>query len=149
MQQYYYVGLDNQSHGPVTPDQFLSCGLTPSTLICPVGGSKWEALYNYPDLMRYLTPGGSGVHTYDDQTLSADETPHKKPQSYLVWSILATLFCCLPFGIVAIVYASKVSNYWDAKNYGAAYKASSKAKLWCILSLIAGAVFMVLYSYNI
>ncbi|MGB4290272.1 MAG: CD225/dispanin family protein, partial [Dethiobacteria bacterium] len=22
---------------------------------------------------------------------------------YLVWAILATIFCCLPFGIVAIV----------------------------------------------
>jgi hypothetical protein len=25
------------------------------------------------------------------------------PNNYLVWSILVTLFCCLPLGIVAII----------------------------------------------
>ena len=29
-----------------------------------------------------------------------------KPDNNLVWAILCTLLCCLPFGIVSIVYAS-------------------------------------------
>jgi uncharacterized membrane protein YvbJ len=33
-----------------------------------------------------------------------------KPDNYLVWSILATLFCCLIPGIVAIVYAAQVDT---------------------------------------
>ena len=35
----------------------------------------------------------------------------EKPSTYLVLSILVTIFCCLPFGIVGIVYASKVENW--------------------------------------
>ena len=32
------------------------------------------------------------------------------PDNYLVWSILVTLFCCLPFGIVAIArFAGRTS----------------------------------------
>ena len=31
-------------------------------------------------------------------------------KSYLAESILITVLCCLPFGIVGIVYASKVSG---------------------------------------
>ena len=30
--------------------------------------------------------------------------------NHLVWSILSTLFCCLPLGIVSIVYASQVDG---------------------------------------
>ena len=33
-----------------------------------------------------------------------------KPESYLVWAILSTVCCCLPFGVVSIVYASKVDG---------------------------------------
>lgn len=36
------------------------------------------------------------------------------PGNNLVWGILATVFCCLPFGIVSIVKASKVNALWPA-----------------------------------
>ena len=36
----------------------------------------------------------------------------RKPDNYLVWAILSTVFCCLPLGIVAIVKASKVDALW-------------------------------------
>jgi len=34
----------------------------------------------------------------------------KPPKSWLVESILVTLFCCLPFGIAGIVNASRVES---------------------------------------
>ena len=32
------------------------------------------------------------------------------PPNNLVWAILSTLFCCLPLGIVSIVYAAQVNG---------------------------------------
>ncbi|NER07984.1 MAG: CD225/dispanin family protein [Okeania sp. SIO3C4] len=38
-------------------------------------------------------------------------TPSKENvPSYLTQAILITVFCCLPFGIVAIVYAAQVNS---------------------------------------
>ena len=34
------------------------------------------------------------------------------PKTWLVESILVTLFCCLPFGIVGIIQASKVNSLY-------------------------------------
>ncbi|MBO7197759.1 MAG: CD225/dispanin family protein, partial [Tidjanibacter sp.] len=34
------------------------------------------------------------------------------PSSNLIWGILTTIFCCLPFGIVSIVFASRVDSLW-------------------------------------
>lgn len=66
-----------------------------------------------------------------------------RPDNYLVWAILATVFCCLPFGIVAIVYASKVNTLYDAREYEAAMRASNDAKKWCIISVIPALSYLV------
>ncbi|WP_103067949.1 CD225/dispanin family protein [Aquimarina sediminis] len=73
------------------------------------------------------------------------ETNQARPKNYLVESILATLFCCLPLGIVAIINASKVNSAFDSGNIEEAQKASSEAKKWMKYAIIAGVVGIVLY----
>ena len=68
-----------------------------------------------------------------------------KPDSYLVWAILTTLFCCLPFGIVSIVYAAKVDGAWASGDYATAMSASQNAKKWAIISASAGVAVAVIY----
>lgn len=63
-----------------------------------------------------------------------------KPDNFLVWSILATIICCLPTGIVAIVYANKVDSLWFANQQAAAIDAAKKAKMWTFISLGLGCV---------
>lgn len=52
--------------------------------------------------------------------------------------------CCLPFGIVSIVYSTKVSGLWAQGRYAEAQAASANAKKWAIISAIAGAVIGVI-----
>ena len=74
------------------------------------------------------------------------ETPKgPKPASYLALSILATIFCCLPFGIVAIVFSAKVDSHWNAGRFLEAQEASRKAKTWMLVSVILGAVAIISY----
>lgn len=60
--------------------------------------------------------------------------------NYLVWAILVTLFCFLPTGIVAIVFASQVSSKLAAGDVTGAMEASRKAKMWTIISVVVGVV---------
>ncbi len=72
-----------------------------------------------------------------------------KPDNYLVWAILSTLLCCLPLGIVSIVYSAKVDGLFTAGQYAQAREASDSAKKWAlasaIVSLVGYALFGVLY----
>ena len=68
-----------------------------------------------------------------------------KPKNYLVLAILSTILCCLPFGIVSIVYAAKVDNYWNAGNYLQAEAASRKAKGWMLAAVITCLLITILY----
>jgi len=62
-------------------------------------------------------------------------TTVKKPDNYLVWSILSTLFCCLPFGIVAIVKSTQVDSFWAQGDIGSAVQAAKDAKKWIWISV--------------
>ncbi len=60
--------------------------------------------------------------------------------NYLVQAILCTLFCCLPFGIVSIVFAAQVSGKAAAGDYAGAQAASNSARTWCWVSFWCGLV---------
>lgn len=68
------------------------------------------------------------------------------PDNNLVWAILTTLFCCLPFGIVAIVYSSKVNSLYATGQYAMAVDASEKAKKWSIWSAASAIAIWVIYA---
>ena len=76
----------------------------------------------------------SGPSAYGSPAGGFNGTP---PPNYLVWSILVTLFCCLPFGIVSIVYSSRAESQWSAGDYEASVKSSRNAKLWAIAALVS------------
>ena len=70
--------------------------------------------------------------------------------NHLVWAILATIFCCVPTGIVAIVYAAQVNGRLDAGDYEGARSASNSAKTWAIVSmalwLVGGAIAAYIFA---
>ncbi|MFI0368777.1 CD225/dispanin family protein [Actinomadura sp. 1N219] len=66
------------------------------------------------------------------------------PPNYLVWSILTTILCCLPAGVVSIVFAAQVNSKWSAGDQAGAYKASNNAKTWAIVSAVVGLIVGVL-----
>ncbi len=63
--------------------------------------------------------------------------------NYLVFAILATVFCCLPTGIVSIIYAAQVNGKLQAGDYAGAQEASRNAKTWCWVSFGLGMASVV------
>lgn len=68
-----------------------------------------------------------------------------KPDNNIVLAILTTLFCCLPLGIVSIIYASKVNGLYNSGDYHGAIEAANSAKNYAMYSVICGAVAFVFY----
>jgi uncharacterized membrane protein YvbJ len=58
--------------------------------------------------------------------------------NYLVQAILVTIFCCLPFGIVGIVFAAQVNRKLQAGDINGAMESSRKAKMWSWLGFGIG-----------
>lgn len=87
---------------------------------------------------------GTPPPSYDGMPPAQPPTS-EPPSNNLVWAILTTIFCCLPLGVVSIVFAAQVNSKWQAGDYAGAQDASRKAKQWAIWSAVAGVVVAVLY----
>lgn len=67
------------------------------------------------------------------------------PPTNLVWAILSTILCFTIFGIIAIVYAAKVSSRYRIGDIATAKKFSDRAAMWSILSITIGVVTAPIY----
>lgn len=68
-----------------------------------------------------------------------------QPDNYLVWAILVTVLCCLPFGVASIIYSVKVGSLYAQGDYNGAVDASQKAKKFAMIGGIGGLVFIIVY----
>jgi len=62
-----------------------------------------------------------------------------------VWAILSTIFCCLPLGVVSIVFAAQVNSKYQVGDYAGAMDASRKAKTWALASTLTGLILGILW----
>ncbi len=164
MERYYYVGNGNQVHGPVLPSEFISLGLTPNTLVCTVGEQEWVRIADKPELAQYMVPPiPNQQHPYGSQPPYSNQPPYQgqpqyqqppyqgsnninyPPNNNLVWAILSTVCCCLPFGMYAIVCAAQVNGLWARGQYEEAYRKANAARQWSIYGAIVGVVGSILY----
>lgn len=68
-----------------------------------------------------------------------------QPKNWLVESILVTIFCCLPFGIVGIVNAAQVNSRYVSGDYAGALNASREAAKWTKIGFWIGIGIVALY----
>lgn len=67
------------------------------------------------------------------------------PPTYLVWSVIMTVLCCLVPGVVAIIFSSQVSTKYYAGDIEGAKRASRRAEIWIIVSFVLGVLSATLY----
>lgn len=74
-----------------------------------------------------------------------DENEQPMPSTWLVWSVLVTIFCCFIPGIVAIIFSSQVSTRYYAGDIEGSRRASKLAEAWIIVSFVLGVISATLY----
>lgn len=139
---YFYLDDKGQQQGPAEAAQLTSCGVNAATLVWRSGMKDWVPAGTLPELNGFVAPAPprGGASAASEPPRQEARTLPPCPPTHLVWAILVTVCCCLPFGIVAIVKASNVSSLYDRGDYDRALLASDEAKKWVILSLVFGLI---------
>mgnify|MGYP001273434538 CR=1 FL=1 len=89
MADYHFIGGDGKSYGPYTAEQmreFMAQNRLAPTSQVRVDDGPLQPASSFPEIA------------------SGHPVPGPAVPNYLVHSILVTLCCCMPFGIVAIVF---------------------------------------------
>lgn len=131
----YYVLINGVKQGPFSMEELRTKGLSRDSMIWKIGQSQWLPAYQVPELSELVSE------------IPPEPPTIKKvmPKTWLVESILATIFCCLPFGIVGIVNATKVDTLYLNGNYEEAVLRSNNARKWTLWALFSAIAFWFLY----
>lgn len=103
-----------------------------------------------------------GRSIFDDQTRASEDSGYRAYQApspsqlpyvpnYLVQAILVTIFCCLPAGIVSIIYAAQVNGKREAGDLAGAQQSSQNARTWAWVSFgvgLAGGLIWILLLFG-
>lgn len=130
----YYILNGSEQQGPYTIDQ-LRGRVTPQTYVWREGLADWVQAINLPELSAVFLPEGS-----------VSPSGVVKPKDYLVESILVTLFCCMVFGILGIVYSVQANSAFSSGNITAANEFSAKAKQWVTYGFWCGIAVVGIYA---
>lgn len=76
---------------------------------------------------------------------ASDSKPGKCPPTYLVWSIILTLLCCNPIGIVAAVMGWTVTTKYREYDYEGAARRSETTAWWFIITIVTSLIFTPMY----
>lgn len=109
--------------------------------------------YNEPNNYEYGQGYGQQNQNYNQQNQGYYQQNNfngmpQKPVSwvpYLILSIISTLCCCLPFGVVGIVFSAKINSAMLAGNLEEAQNNAKMARIWIIVSFAIGLLTWLIY----
>ena len=130
----FYIFTNNVKQGPYHLDELSAKNVTADTMVWAVGFSNWKPAKQIPelaDLLSNLPPEPPVANTI--------------PKIWLVESILVTCFCCLPFGIMGIINATKIESLYCKGEYEQALYRSKQARKWVLWGFFIMLAFWVIY----
>jgi hypothetical protein len=160
----WYFASGGQQQGPVSDEQLQRMiqegNLRREDLVWREGMAAWQpagevAGLAFPSVPSYQPPPPPPAAP------AADVSPYSPPQyqpppgtlytpqpayggvgeaipNYLPWAIAATLLCCMPGGIAAIIYSNKANTAKNLGDLAMAREAAKQAKTWLIISVVLG-----------
>lgn len=170
----YYLAVGTMPEGPYTPAELLNHGLKLDSLVWAEGMPEWIQAGKIPELAELVFARDSGpcppplagpvsgmAPTFPASSAGCGAAPQPQtrpqpvcpdpyyngpcPKTWLVESILTTLLCCLPFGIVGIINASRVQSLWEQGFHDQALKASKAAGTWVAVAFFTGLALGIFY----
>lgn len=145
MKQYHYSDGVN-SYGPLSLNELKTKNITRETLIWSEDLVTWKKAGEVSELREFFIfsaePSAPPIPPQHQSTNPALQRP---PKSYLIETILTTLFCCLPLGIVSIVHATRVEKRFYRGDMEGAQGASANAKRWLIINIVVSIALMMGY----
>lgn len=151
-----WVYLNGIQQGPYTLEELANMPITASTPVWYEGLPQWLPAHEAPATASLFTGEAenatheteTAVHhefspnataSYSPQAAARAEMP-PCPPTFMAWSIISMICCCMPGGIVAIIFSALTSGAYSNGDYEKAKKMSERAEWAIIISIVLGLV---------
>ena len=154
---FYMDGSERR--GPVSLEELRALAsqgrIVGTTLVWSEGMDEWkqasQAIESFPQSAMAppppASPYGAQPSPYSPP-VSLGASPAGDPgepiPNFLPWSIAATVLCCMPAGVAAIIYSAKANTAKAAGNFNEARESANTAKIWLGVSVGIGVLVGIL-----
>lgn len=160
MKYYYIDDTSKQQYGPFTLQGLATKEINKDTLVWCAGMKDWMKAGHVPELafifnknVQIPSPTSNNPYQQSNKTPTYNYQQNQRqqsnpynnykwdgilplPKTWLLESILLTIFCCSPISLVGIFYANKVESLYYAKDFDASVKASRRARNWALFGML-------------
>lgn len=147
----YWIIYNGVKMGPLSLEQVRAMHVSPDTPVWHTGLPQWVRAVDVADLTDTLQaaypPRQDGWSRPEPAMQERRHVP-AMPSTYLAWSIVCLLLCCMIPGIVALVYSCRVEPRYNSGDYAGARRASNTALMWILIGVVLGIIavpFQILY----
>lgn len=157
MSNFFYIDVDGSQKGPLSLDDLVKIRcLSVETMVWTNYMADWQRADSVEELKEYFTAiyllrmeestppefNSSTTYTYGNQ-MKTCRIP-EKPETWFIWNILVTFFCCMVGGIIGIIFSNKADSLWSSGQYEESMKAARNAKI-CFFVSLGTIIFPILY----
>ena len=143
----YYIANNGHHEGPFEISELRSKGITTETLVWNESMPQWVPAGSVAELAVLFAapqPHVNAPYSVGSNYGMTQQAP-MMPNTWFIPSLLITILCCMPLGLVGLAYSLKVEPRYFAGEYLMAEDAASKAKIWSIVGLCLGLLFWGFY----
>lgn len=143
----YWVIINNQRLGPLPVEELKNLNIQRDTLVWHEGLRDWSRAASLPELSDIVPapapippiPWRNGLQETPEPH-GANRQAEPLPPTYLAWNIVVMICCCIPTGLVGLIYSTMVQPRYMRGDYDGARKASQNAEIWLIVTIVAGLI---------
>lgn len=157
----YWVVIDRKKIGPLTLEETLRMPITAESYVWHRGLPTWVHAAEVKELAPMFAPAEEKAEDSAGAEQPSAPTPPppppyrphpplrpappvdvlpQRPCSYLGWNVASIICCCIITGIIGVIYSSRVNALYDSGQYEESLKASERAELWFIISIVVALV---------
>lgn len=145
MKEIYFINTQGAKAGPIEITEVSRYPINGETMVWSEGMPQWKKASEVPEVSVYIKTGTTppppphGAYAYNGIANSSNVI-EEKPDNYLWLSILSTVLCCIPLGIVGILNSNQVDNKWNSGDHEGAVNSSKNALLFSLIAVGLGVV---------
>lgn len=152
-----WVYLNGIQQGPYTLEELSNMPITASTPVWYEGLQQWLPAHEAPataglfagaasmdndrETARRSTTSGQAEQPHYNYQASVREEIPPCPPTFMAWSIFTLICCCMPGGILAIIFSALTTGAYSKGDYRKAKLMSERAEWTIIISIVLGLVF--------